>query len=97
MIQINIIDGLMEPVASIVMQDYMLREMRDHVIGIISMYSDAEKSVNAEILVAKYGVHSRHYLTRSDMKIIHEMFDEIVDVLKEEVQEILDDRNKKAP
>lgn len=97
MIQINIIDGIMEPVVAIVMQDYMLRDMRDHVIGIISMYSNAEKSLNAEILVAKQGVHSRHYMTRSDMKLVHEIFDEIVDTLQEEVNEILNDRNKKAP
>lgn len=93
MIQLNLVDGLMEPVASIVLQDHMRDGLQDHMIGVISQYADNAQDINAELIYSYQGVRSRNYFGRFDMQLIHEIFDEVLDTLIEEVREMVKEQN----
>lgn len=93
MIQMNLVDGLMEPVASFVCQDHMIKGLKDHMIGIIAQYRNNDLDISAELIYSYKGVHSRNYFSRHDMTIIHEIFDETLEVLQDEVRKVWRDKS----
>lgn len=94
MIQLNLIDGVMEPVASITLQDHLREGLKDHMIGIIRQYADNNQNINAELIYSYKGVKARNYFGRHEMQIIDDIFDETLDILVDEVRSVVKEQNE---